>query len=230
VDEEVDMRDSDWDAGVARCEVAGEEVWLLPERALYWEREGALLIADPHFGKAAAFRSLGVPVPERTTDDNLARLDAALHRTRAERLVVLGDFLHARRGRSPQLLGALARWRAEHPCLPILLVRGNHDDRAGDPPAEWGIECLEEPVECPPFTWRHEPATAAAGYALAGHVHPAVNLFGAGGLNATLPCFWFGPDYGLLPAFGDFTGTAVVRPRHGDQVYVVADGAVLRKA
>jgi hypothetical protein len=33
---------------------------------------------------------------------------------------------------------------------------------------------------------------------------------------------------GVLPAFGAFTGTAVVRPRQGDQVFVIADGEVLR--
>jgi DNA ligase-associated metallophosphoesterase len=214
----------------AETTLAGERVILMPERALYWPRGEALVIADPHFGKAAAFRALGVPVPEQTTRDNLARLDAALARTDAQRLIVLGDFLHAKRGRSPDLLDALARWRAAHAALPILLVRGNHDDRAGDPPEEWGIECREEPVACAPFVWRHEPAPAVSGYVLAGHVHPAVNLSGAGGLSATLPCFYFGREHGLLPAFGDFTGTATIRPRAGEQVYVLADGAVLRKA
>ncbi len=210
--------------------VAGEGLVMLPERAVYWPREGTLLIADPHFGKAASFRAFGVPVPEQTTEDNLARLDAALARSGADRLVVLGDFLHARHGRSPELLAALARWRAAHSALPILLVRGNHDDRAGDPPDEWGIECQEEPVACPPFVWRHEPAASVEGYVLAGHVHPAVHLSGPGGLGATLPCFYFGREYGLLPAFGDFTGTGLVRPRAGDRVFVVADGTVMRKA
>jgi DNA ligase-associated metallophosphoesterase len=210
--------------------IAGERLKLLPERALYWERERTLLIADPHFGKAAAFRSFGLPVPEHTTVDNLARLDSALSRSGAERLVVLGDFLHARRGRSPDLLAALASWRAGHRDLPVLLVRGNHDDRAGDPPEEWGIECREEPVPWVPFVWRHEPARDPSGYVLAGHIHPAVNLSGAGGLSATLPCFYFGAEYGLLPAFGDFTGAATVRPRIGDQVFVLAGDAVIRKA
>jgi DNA ligase-associated metallophosphoesterase len=210
--------------------VAGERVALLPERALFWVRERTLVIADPHFGKAAAFRALGVPVPEQTTRDNLARLDAALDRTGARGLVVLGDFLHAKRGRSAELFATLGAWRGQRASLPILLVRGNHDDRAGDPPDAWGIDCREEPVDCPPFVWRHEPAPSDRGYVLAGHVHPAVNLWGAGGLSATLPCFYFGREQGLLPAFGDFTGTATVRPRAGEQVFVVADGAVLRKA
>lgn len=210
--------------------VAGERLTLLPERGVYWPRKETLVIADPHFGKAASFRASGVPVPEQTTLDNLARLDAALARTRAQRLVVLGDFLHARRGRSPELLATLARWREQNAQLPILLVRGNHDDRAGDPPTEWGIECRDEPSPEPPFVWRHEPAASEQGYTLAGHVHPAVSLSGPGGFNVTLPCFYFGQLYGLLPAFGDFTGTVAVRPRAGDAVYVLADGAVIRKA
>jgi hypothetical protein len=34
----------------------------------------------------------------------------------------------------------------------------------------------------------------------------------------------------VLPAFGAFTGSAVVRPRAGDQVFVVADDEVMRVA
>jgi hypothetical protein len=34
----------------------------------------------------------------------------------------------------------------------------------------------------------------------------------------------------VLPAFGAFTGTAVVRPRRGDQVYVIAERDVLQVA
>ncbi len=210
--------------------VGGQQLVLLPEAAVYWPAERTLLIADPHFGKAAAFRARGVPVPERTTDDTLARLDRALDHSAAQRLVILGDFLHARAGRSETLLAAVATWRSRHTALPILLIRGNHDDRAGDPPDDWGIDCQDEPVGSPPFVWRHAPAASAEGYVLAGHVHPAVSLSGPGGLSATLPCFYFGRDYGLLPAFGDFTGTALVRPRAGDRIYVLADGVVIRKA
>jgi hypothetical protein len=57
-----------------------------------------------------------------------------------------------------------------------------------------------------------------------------VHLSGVGGLSTTLPCFYFGTRYGLLPAFGDFTGTALIRPQSGDRVFVLVDGKVLRKA
>ena len=68
------------------------------------------------------------------------------------------------------------------------------------------------------------------GYALAGHIHPAVRLSERGGQSLRLPCFWFGPRVGVLPSFGAFTGSAVVRPRAGDQVFVVADDQVIRVA
>ncbi len=46
--------------------------------------------------------------------------------------------------------------------------------------------------------------------------------------SVRLPCFWFGPRVGVLPSFGAFTGSALVRPRAGDQVFVVADDEVIR--
>ena len=53
----------------------GEELWLLADRAVYWPARRCLLIADAHFGKASASRSLGQPVPQGTTTENLARLE-----------------------------------------------------------------------------------------------------------------------------------------------------------
>jgi metallophosphoesterase superfamily enzyme len=50
------------------------------------------------------------------------------------------------------------------------------------------------------------------------------------GETVTLPCFWLGKRHGVLPAFGAFTGSAVVRPSRGDQVFVIAEQEVLRVA
>ncbi|HWW70845.1 MAG TPA: hypothetical protein VN089_12960, partial [Duganella sp.] len=64
--------------GTLAIGLAGEQVLLLPEKALYWPREKMLIVADIHFGKAASFRALGVPVPGGTTADNLRALDGLL--------------------------------------------------------------------------------------------------------------------------------------------------------
>jgi DNA ligase-associated metallophosphoesterase len=212
---------------LVECEVAGERLVLLPEKAVFWPRVGALFVADFHLGKAATFRRAGIPLPAGTTSENLARLDRAVHRTRAGQVVFLGDFLHAKDGRAPRTLEAFNTWRGTRGDLELTLVRGNHDTRAGDPPESFGIRCIDPGSAFGPFVLNHEPGAVRGGYALAGHIHPAVRLRGEGD-SLRLPCFWFGARYGVLPAFGAFTGNAEVRPRQGDQVYVIADEEVIR--
>jgi DNA ligase-associated metallophosphoesterase len=214
--------------GDVETELAGERVVLLAERALYRPQTGALLVADPHWGKAAAFRAAGLPVPGGTTSEGLERLTAALARTGARRLVILGDLFHARTGKSPQTLEVVRAWRERHAALPITLIRGNHDRHAGDPPPELGIECCNPPCADAPFLYTHHPAPMDAGYVLSGHVHPSVTLRGVGRQRERLPCFHFGPRVGLLPAFGAFTGTADVAVVPGDRVFVVAGDRVIQ--
>lgn len=208
------------------CTVAGERLALLPQRAVYWPRERTLFVADFHLGKAAAFRSAGIPMPPGTTTQNVGRLDAAVEATGARRIVFLGDFLHAKASKAPATQARFGAWREARPGLELVLVRGNHDAHAGDPCEAWRIRCIDEGAAFGPFIANHHPGTARGGYVLAGHIHPAVRLSG-GGDSVRLPCFWFSQRVGVLPAFGAFTGTAVVRPREGDQVFVVADDQVL---
>jgi DNA ligase-associated metallophosphoesterase len=208
-------------------DIAGERVRLLAERAAYWERTRTLLIADPHFGKAAAFRAAGVPVPRGTTTGSLARLDAAVSRTGATRIVILGDFLHAREGREPETTRVVAEWRRRNASIEMLLVRGNHDKRAGDPGPEIDIRSVDAPQAEPPFVFMHKPAVSDDGYVICGHVHPAARLTGPGRETVRLPCFWARPRSMVLPAFGEFTGVAEIEVQPGDRVWVIADGAVV---
>lgn len=214
----------------AMMDVAGERLLLLAERAAYWEHRRTLLVADPHFGKAAAFRAAGVPVPRGTTTGSLARLDAALSRTAATRIVFLGDFLHAREGREPETTRVMGDWRRRHASIDMVLVRGNHDKRAGDPDPEIDMRCVDAPFAEPPFVFTHKPAVSDDGYVISGHVHPAARLTGLGRESVRLPCFWAQMRTMVLPAFGEFTGVAEIDAQPGDRVWVIADGAVLTVA
>ncbi|MFM2120038.1 MAG: hypothetical protein RL722_1506 [Pseudomonadota bacterium] len=274
-------------------------IHLLPERAAWVARSGPavgadhprprqlLLLADVHFGKAASFRRLGVPVPVGTTEANLARLDAILARLdrhlgepAVQEVVFLGDFLHAASGRSAGTLDALQRWRdREGAALHLTLVRGNHDDHAGDPPASLAMQVVDEPwchPDYPELSLGHHPQTAQAlgpegarpQLHIAGHVHPVARL-GRGFEALTLPCFHLGGGGArpaaegvnealcaqppaatsiqilaglrhdaaglgpgrlpsgatlVLPAFGEFTGGALVRPGLQERVFVVDPG------
>ena len=213
--------------GDLRIELERQSIWLLPERAAYWEDARTLLIADPHWGKAATFRARGIPVPAGTTGDGVARLVAMLRRCSPRRLVFLGDFLHAREGRSVEMLAALMEWRASSREVEMVLVRGNHDRHAGDPPPELALKCVTAPYPADPFVLTHHPTTSADGYVVAGHIHPAATLRGAGRQSLRFPCFFVGAHTAVLPAFGDFTGLGDIEPGVGDRVYVVTtDGVV----
>jgi len=207
--------------------VRGQSLVLLPERAALWRETETLLVADPHWGKAATFRASGIPVPSGTTQDALDRVRSLTARTAARRIVFLGDLLHARAGRSEAMFQALGEWRVADPTTEIVLVRGNHDRQAGDPPSSLRIECVNAPWPAPPFVLAHHPVARPDGYVIAGHVHPGVRLYGAGGQRERLPCFVFGPDYAVLPAFGDFTGLADAEPDPGHDVYAIADDRVI---
>lgn len=207
--------------------LAGERVLLLPQRALYWPRERMLVVADIHFGKAASFRALGVPVPRGTTSENLAALDALLAAHPAQHIVFLGDFLHAKAAHASATVAAMLRWRERHPAVRLTLVRGNHDAHAGDPSALLDIDIVDEPYLQAPFAFCHHPELAADGYVLAGHVHPVYRLI-SGRDALRLPCFLLGPGRAVLPSFGAFTGGHPVRPEPGELVCVCAGDAVFQ--
>jgi len=211
-------------------EHCGETLWLLPEKAVYWPAQKALLVADVHIGKAASYRALHQPVPRGTTQATLARLDALLRHYACERLIVLGDFLHARPGRAPATLARLQTWRDTHAHIDMILVRGNHDKHAGDPPRALNIEVVEEPWMLGPFALQHEPDPHAQRPVLAGHVHPAYVLRGRGRQRLRLPCFVMDAKVSLLPAFGEFTGGWTIDRQAGARLFVTGAGRVWKVA
>lgn len=207
--------------------LAGETLWLLPEKALYWPAQQALLVADVHFGKAAAYRSLGQPVPQGTTAHNIAVLDGLLKTLPCRQLIFLGDFLHGPGSHASATLEALARWRARHADLSMTLIRGNHDKRAGDPPAALNIRVLPEPMLLGPFSLQHEPDAHPDRHVLAGHVHPVYRLRGRGRQRLRLACFRIGESVSLLPAFGAFTGGFQVERDETCRIFVIGDNEIL---
>ena len=209
-----------------QIEWGGQRLQLLAQRAVYWQEAQTLILADAHFGKTAAFRRGGVPVPEGSVAADLRRLDRALRETSAKRLIILGDLFHAKRGRSTETLGPLTAWRESNLNLQIMLVRGNHDRGAGDPPPEWSIRCVDEPHSDGPFTFAHYPTSDCAS-TLAGHLHPSIVLHGPAGQRMRTPAFWFGKNCAILPAFGSFTGTHSIRPASGDRVFAVGPEEVV---
>lgn len=209
---------------------AGENLILCGDRAMHWLASSTLIVADIHFGKCATFRSAGIAMPAGSIESDLERLDALVGRYGARRLLVLGDFFHARPGRTPAAVEPITAWRARNVGLMITIVRGNHDRHAGDPPAAWNIEVIPDSLGEGPFLFVHDPADIPPGesrVALCGHIHPGVRLRDRDGRARTLPAFLLGDRRGLMPAFGTLTGRSPVPVAPSDRVYVTTPDAVV---
>jgi uncharacterized protein len=208
-----------------RVFAAQGELLLSAAKATYCPAERALFVADVHLGKALSFRALGVPVPGGTTAATLARLSQLLDAFEARTLYVLGDLLHGPAVRDSGVVEQLSNWRRGHPNVRMVLVRGNHDDRAGDPPERCGIEVVDEGARVGAWVLRHHPGEDEQGYVLCGHVHPCYRLRGRAD-SVRLPAFWLRDRQAILPAFGDFTGGGRIALESGDRVFVTDGQAV----
>jgi DNA ligase-associated metallophosphoesterase len=207
-------------------EIRNETFELLPERCLFRLKTKTLLAADLHWGKAEVFQKAGVSISSRVLSDDLARLTRAFEKTGAQKLVVLGDLIHAPKGVTEEVVNEVARWRESHADVEILLIRGNHD-RQFVLPQSWRIESVEGTITETPFLLTHDDVIERNGlHQIAGHVHPVLTMRGAGD-SLRLPCFAVGADSTLLPAFSAFTGGFEIRRNKWKQVFVVTDTSVI---
>lgn len=205
-----------------------QRFWLLPEKAIYWQKRNTLLVADLHIGKAGHFRKHGIAVPEKVNKTNLQKLSGLLESTNTEHLIILGDLFHSDINSEWQQFIA---WRKQNPELEVSLVIGNHDILKKQN-YHAGLINLFKKMTLEPFLLIHDlneltDPKSIANYILSGHIHPAVQLKGRGRQTMKLPCFYFGKDYGVLPAFGNFTGTYVIEPKREDLVYIIADSKII---
>lgn len=225
-------------AGTAETELAGEAVRLLPQRAVFWPAESTLFVADLHLGKCATLRAAGAPIPAGVVDETLARLDAAIAVSAAERVVVLGDLTHAPVGVTDGMVERVASWRAAS-GVEMILVDGNHDrhlkrDGLHGLAESWSMDLVRPGEPLGPFVLQHEPSVVAGAHALAGHLHPAVMIRGGGDVVKT-PAFHVVGGRGdggvtVLPAFSCFVAGVPVRPNTGDGVWVVTPDRVIELA
>ncbi len=213
----------------AELNLLEQSLVLLPEKAIYWRSENALIVADVHLGKSGHFRKAGIAIPENIAQEDLAVLSDLIVQYKPARLIFLGDLFHSELNAD---WGWFALWRGQFPKLQIVLVKGNHDIINDSHYHNLNIETPME-YSIGPFLMLHHPLTAtelinATGYVLCGHLHPAVRLHGKGRQELTLPCFTFGNKQAILPSFGKFTGSVPIRHINNDHVFGVLDNKVIK--
>lgn len=202
-----------------------EQVVLFPQKVMHWKKYNILLVADLHLGKVNHFRRSGIPVPVRANDHNLELLVEVINLTKPVRVIFLGDLFHSHYNPEWEVFGELIR---HFSTISFELVVGNHDVMSDLQYARKGIT-LHDELHIGPFIFTHHPMedVPEGRYNIAGHIHPGVQLRGKGRQALTLPCFYFGSNQALLPAFGSFTGLARISPKKSDKVFVVAENKIM---
>jgi DNA ligase-associated metallophosphoesterase len=219
-------------AAEAPAAEAEAEIVLVPGRAAFLPATATLLVADLHLGKAATFRSQGIPVPEGSAQKDLARLALLVAATRARRLIVLGDLFHAKSGCTEHVFAEFTAARERFADTEVMLVAGNHDRSVGRLPPGLGIDSLLRTHDEPPFHFVHEPGTPLPEpdrdepFTIAGHLHPTIAVASPSGDRLTDRCFVAEPGLLLLPAFGSFTGGHRVTPTDHSRVWIARDDGV----
>ncbi|MBK8701840.1 MAG: ligase-associated DNA damage response endonuclease PdeM [Saprospiraceae bacterium] len=205
-------------------EIRGQEMVLCPEKTLWWPERKTMYIADVHFGKADHFRKAGIGVPAQLTTREYDRLQLLVDKYGPECIVFLGDLFHSEYNRSVEVF---QKWLHDNGGVECVLVRGNHDIMMEEVYAQLGLKLEDQLVEAD-ILFTHEPQPQPGYYNVYGHVHPGVRLSGKGRQGHSLPCFHFTADYGILPAFGLFTGHVRLQVAAHDRVYVIADHQVIQ--
>jgi DNA ligase-associated metallophosphoesterase len=218
-----------------RIEHGGHSLELLGSGAIRWE--STLLVADLHLGKETVFQKSGIAIPSGATQRTLDRLEGLVRDWEGvcDRVVVLGDLLHAPTGWTEELEVAFKGLMDRHRSLQWKLVAGNHDRRSHGRLREIGWEVLEGSSVEGAMRWIHDPSevegmedrTGALGTTLAGHLHPCYRVPVDARRTVRAACFWIGRELIVLPAFGGWVGAHAIEPKRGDRIVVCVEGELI---
>jgi DNA ligase-associated metallophosphoesterase len=195
-----------------------QEMELLAEGAVLLRRSATLVLADLHLGKSATFRARGVPIPEGDDMRDCLRISALAKCCRAQEIIVAGDMFHAATGMSADLQEMLEVFLADL-GMPFHLVIGNHDRKISRLPSAMGTAAM---IDRCGMRIVHDPADVSDGgmFHLAGHWHPVVKIRDGKSTSLRMRAFVLRENLLVLPAFGSFTGGAVIRPEKGHRIFV----------
>ena len=200
---------------------------LSAERCIFWQEKKILIVSDLHLGKTGHFRKSGIAIPQAVFKEDMQRLVTQIQIFKPQQLIIIGDMFHSDANKEHDFF---LKWRDDFSGLPIHLVKGNHDILK----KEWytianiTMHTCEYVIEN--FVFVHDVVDCTIperDYIFSGHIHPAITISGVGKQALRFPCFYFGKQYAVLPAFGKFTGTYAIEARAGDSVFALVKQTIM---
>lgn len=201
---------------------------LSASRIIFWEEQKALILSDMHLGKSGHFRKNGIGIPQNIFQEDMQRLFAEIQTYKPTQLIIVGDLSHSHSNKEFDLF---LKWRKDLPDLEVHLIIGNHDILEKKWYDDAAIQVHEDCLTIGSFTFTHDISkceTLPNNYYFSGHIHPGVVIKGLGKQALRLPCFYFGKNDAVLPAFGKFTGTYTLSPGKTDTVFAIAEKSLIR--
>lgn len=182
--------------------IQNEIFTLTNQRALFWEKEKALIFSDLHIGKTAHFRKNGIALANHIMKNDLERLSVLIEFFQPEQFIIVGDLLHA--GNNSEV-DEFCIWKNQYSHIKFCLVEGNHDRISKTLEKKLCLDFRSKSMEIDDIAFVHDFDRSNTKFQITGHIHPGFVI------NSTvkrikLPCFALSDNQLLLPAFSEFTG------------------------
>ena len=186
-----------------KIKIKNHHFYCLPGKALFWEEENTLMLADVHLGKDSHFRKNGIAIPKVSQND-LLRMRKLLENHQPNTMLILGDLFHSYSREEYEGFRELVE---AFPDTQFRYVAGNHD----------ALALKKE--DCPKNLWfgkeweqrefrfvHYITEKSSETFTFQGHIHPQVQVKLNRNQWYKFPALVIQEDRATLPAFGRFTG------------------------
>jgi putative SbcD/Mre11-related phosphoesterase len=192
-------------------------IWADCRRALFIESEALLAVADLHLGYAWAHRFNGQLMPVDGGHPGAQLLGQMAAEYHAKKLVILGDIMH-QAVPVPQAVDEVRGLLTLRDQLELILLAGNHDRRLETVLAKLapGFELRKEySMRGMRLLHGDQPLCnlEAGERFIIGHEHPAIILGDGVSTSAKFPCFLYGEEGIILPAFSPWAAGSPINSR-----------------
>ena len=199
-------------------EILGEELELLPEKAIFWPSMELLFIAD-----------IGWAFTKKTFIESgfneIERIKAILSKRSVRRIILLGEVAPEGRSLDKELLVKFNIWSQALHCpfyiafarssfIPIEEIKG------------YGVAAWADPLIIPPFAFSNDPIENDKYFTFSGHIHPHVVLK-KGKERLSFPCFQIKQRLAILPSFSEDAVPQPISWTSDEKIYAIDGGLII---
>ncbi len=203
-----------------KYQFANHTFQLLPQKAIFWENEKTIIVADLHLGKVGHFRKEGIAIPTKSIEKDYIVLRQLIIDYEPVRMLILGDLFHSSYNNEWEIFGEFV---SKNKAIKFDLVLGNHDILSEEKYLSIGLNILGNTSIHEQIIFTHIPMQKIPNEFLnmSGHIHPGFRLEGIGRQSVTLPCFYQKEGNFILPAFGQLTGLKGLNKTKNAQIFLI---------